>query len=189
MSRLLPRPIDADPALLAVGTVLAFDAALANTGWSVIRNDGSRLEVLNAGCERTCSQASSHEKTFQRAEQLLMALTPLIASWGHIVDHVVVERPAVAGHRIESALMAAFAVHHVTEGRAKLVSRTHVLSLLLGPAPVGSAGRGRHSKAAARDVARRWIPERGAEPFNEHIADAELLGIAHLFDLAHGGAS
>lgn len=181
MSLLLPRPIDPDPALLATGTVLAFDAALANTGWSVLRNDGRRISVLNAGCEHTSSQATSHERTYQRTEQLLLQLTPLIASWGHIVDHVVVERPAVAGYRIESALMAAFAVHHVSGGRAVLVARNHVLSLLLGP--------GRHTKAAARAAARRWIPDRDCEPFNEHIADSELLGITHLFDLAHGGAA
>lgn len=181
MSRLLPRPIDTDPALLARGTVLAFDAALANTGWSVIRNDGEHLDVLNCGCEHTSSQATSHEKTYQRTDELMSHLTRLIGNWGHAVDHIVVERPAVAGHRIESALMAAYVVHHVTGGRAVLVSRQHVLSLLLGP--------GNHTKAQARAAARRWIPDRGAEPFNEHIADAELLGITHLFDLAHGGVS
>lgn len=181
MSRLLPRPIAPDPALLARGTILTFDAALANTGWSLINNNGRRLEVLAAGTLRTDSDKTSHERTYDRAQMLLDELQKIFVQYGDRANDVVCERPAVAGHRIESALLGAFAVHVASRGRMQLVSRTHVLSLLLGP--------GTHTKAAARTAARCWVPDRGAAPFNEHIADAELAAITHMFDLAHGGVS
>lgn len=184
MSRLLPRPIDTDPALLARGTVLAFDATLTNTGFSVVSNsDEYGIEVLDAGCLRPLSDCTSHEKSFDKGATLLRMLAPVMNDWRCKVDHIVCERPAVAGHRIESALLASFAVHVACGGAEVLVSRTHVLSLLLGP--------GSHTKAQARATARCWIPDRGSpeHPFNEHIADAELAAVTHLFDLAHGGVS
>jgi Holliday junction resolvasome RuvABC endonuclease subunit len=180
-TRLLPRPIDPDPGLLAVGTVLAFDATLTNTGWSAVRNDGRRIEVLAAGCHSAASQRTSHEGSFDKGTAQLSPITSVLAAWGGAAEHIVCERPAVSGYRTESAFLAAFCVHLASGGRAVLVSRQHVLSLLLGP--------GRHTKAAARTAAHRWIPERGGARFNEHIADAELAAITHLFDLAHGGGT
>lgn len=141
--------------------------------------------MLAAGTVRTDSDKTSHERTYARAETLLYELMPLYLEHGVRANDVVCERPAMAGYRTESALLAAFAVHIASGGRMMLVSRTHVLSLLIGPGKRTTS----QIKTAARAAARRWIPDRGGVPFNEHIADAELLGITHLFDLAPGGAS
>lgn len=175
----LPRPIPVDPTLLAPGVVLAFDAALSNTGWAMLRRDDlGALTVLGVGTIRTATSFKSHEGSYDKAGQLAAGLGPLLPGWA---GAVVCERPAVAGHRTESAFLAAYTIHAAAAetgaGPVRLVSRTHVLSLLLGP--------GKHPKAASTACARRWLP---GVKFNEHTADAALLGITHLFDTAAGDA-
>lgn len=179
--RLLPGPLPVSPALLGPGTVLAFDAALANTGWSVVRHrTGHAPEVLACGVVRTTSDLRSHEKTFARAVQLKQRLRPITTEWLPRADHVVCERPAIAGHRIESALMAAMMVYELCGDRVHLVSRQHALRLFCGP------GR-QLPKSASNAAAKAWLPPAPDTPFNEHIADSELIALTWLYDLVHGG--
>ena len=178
----LPRPIPTDPALLAAGAVLAFDAALSNTGWVMLRRDElGALAVLEAGTIRPTTAGRSHEGSYDKASQLAAVLGPLLRAWAGR-GAVVCERPAVSGYRTDSALLAAYAVHQACVdagvGAPVLVSRTHVLSLLLGP--------GTQTKAASTACARAWLP---GVRFNEHTADAALLGITALFDISAKGMS
>lgn len=179
--RFLPGPLPVSPALLGPGTVLAFDPSLSNTGWSVIRHrTGHAPETLACGVVHTTSDLSSHEKTFARAVQLRERLLPITTEWLPRVNHVACERPAVAGHRIESALVAALMVYELCGDRVRLVSRQHVLRLLCGP--------GKHAKAVSSATAKAWLPPAAGSPFNEHIADSQLIALTWLYDLVHGGS-
>lgn len=181
--------LDVDPALLATGTVLAFDGALAKTGWAVVnREPGAAPAVLASGLLRTASPLTSHEQTFARTDLLTVALADVFMVWESDADEIVCERPAVTGMRTESSLMAAYAVHRLTGGRFRLVSRQHAVRVFCGPT-VRIPGQTRSranadGKARSRAAVWAWLGITGAAPFGQDVCDAVLVGLTRLYDKA-----
>lgn len=174
----LPRAaLPVDPEALATGRVLAFDGALAKTGWAVVeRLPGRAATVLDCGLVRTTSDLKSHEQTFARADLLADTLAPIVRAWEAGVDEVVCERPAVAGMRIESSLFAAYAVHRLVGEPLVLVSRQHAVRVFCGP--------GRHTKAQTKAATVAWAAPPAGARFNQDVADAVLVALTRLYDRA-----
>ena len=168
---------------LGTGTVLAFDGALAKTGWAVVtRRRGHMPVLMDCGLVVTAVDPglSSFEATFAKADQLGVRLRPIVERWLPQADEAVCERPAISGMRTESSLLAAYVVGQLT-GSHLLVHRVHAVSVFCGPGVKPS------NKVATKAVTTSWLPERPpGSRWNQDVADAALAALIRLYDRAHG---
>ena len=172
----------------ADGRVLAFDQTLGNTGISLIEV----LEGKPAVCDtwhikRPADGLTGFQATFSRAEYLRHRLGEIL-TWSidlESLDFVVYEMPAVMGYRTESSLLAAYVLQTLAtdlmiETPMVMVSNQHAKKVVLGNARIG--------KKEVRPLIENLIEiPKLNHPWNEHVADATMLGLAHLHDLTEGG--
>ena len=80
----------------ALATLIAFDQAIANTGWCLCLNqEGIVTEVLDAGTIKTVAsdERTSWDDTLDRATQVMTGVLELL--WKHAPDLVLHEMPPV----------------------------------------------------------------------------------------------
>ena len=151
------------------GNVLAFDQALANTGWCLMRP--IYPYVIRTGVIRTDTDIG-HEGNLSRTILVHDAVKALIDT--HL-DLVVHETPPVGPgmYRPESSLLAATAI--------RIAAHDHGVALTMAPAQrakVRLTGDAQATKADIKaGIKKLWphLPILG--PWNEHVRDAIALGI------------
>lgn len=158
--------------------ILALDQTLTNTGWVVLEGGNGSLEVLMKGIIKCSSDLSSHEASYDKAEQLMYHLAMLTDKIAPLTteDFVVVfERPAVRGFRIESALMAGREVVRMAEAmgwRWEMVSNL-TMKKFLGIKVKGA----KKSDVKDKLMAHTDVSISG---WNEHNRDACAIGLTYL---------
>ncbi|GAA1978966.1 hypothetical protein [Kitasatospora viridis] len=173
------------PRDFAYGCVLAFDQTTSNTGTAVITHlPGAGLRIAYTETVRPAETAlTSHEGSYAKAAQIRRGVRQVLArTQPHLGSepHYVFERPSVTGHRTDSALLAGLVVYEETDGRAVLVSNRHAKRVLVGPVPKGTT----ITKRQVKEAVGRYFPEPPpSSSWNEHVRDAIMLGLVHLFDL------
>jgi hypothetical protein len=176
-TRPLPEPGD-----FAYGLVQAFDQALSNTGVVLLRSNELGLHLLAAHMIRPPLCGTSVEGSYDKASFIESGVRQSRQGLAAAADAVVYERVPVAGQRIESILLAGREIHRVTGGAAVMVDNRHAKAVLVGRAgtredPV--------TKAHVKEAVERYIAPPGGSslmPWNEHIRDAAMLGLAYLYD-------
>lgn len=158
-------------------TILSFDQSLSNTGWVRIGVTDSGVTVFDQGTIRTVSQLKGAAQSFHRMRQLRVALMRQFPT--DLYDGIVVEMPALFGHRVDSSLMAASVLdnHWFSLGSPiELISIQHSRTVLCGTAA-------KNRKDLGHKGLINFIPASADRPWNEHQRDAALNGLAHLWDL------
>lgn len=165
--------------------VLAFDAALRNTGWVILvntRNYGPGC--LAHGTIRLTTEERSYLATWDLAWQLRKAVFDVIQEAGTDFD-IVVEAPSVGGgHRTESSLVAGLQVWQQGQEHRKIVvpvAADHVSTVL--------CGNRRHDKKEIAAAVAKWIPGSERRDWTEHERDAAAAGLANLYDRVHPRAA
>jgi hypothetical protein len=173
--------------------VLAFDATLTHCGWAYMRAWKAGIDVVAKGCINPATELDGYLGTWEKALLLSEELVRETGAFAQAADSIVVEAPAVGGHRTESSLIAGLAARMAFRDRCELwtdrerkapwrgfyaVSATHVSSVLLGDARMRSAER----KKAVRDAVIVLHNEAAGRGWNEHMRDAFATGAVHLFD-------
>lgn len=100
------------------GVCLSFDQTLTKTGWSLVRVKEDHEVNLMAGgllkpvCDPEIVTRGGFWHTYEKARLMRGAIRRVLAQtfFTDLPPHVVVEMPAVQGHRIESALIAGLLV-------------------------------------------------------------------------------
>lgn len=175
-----PQPKD-----FAYGEVLAFDQTLSHTGWvALAHDDDDGLRLWATGMIEPCTDLTSHEGTYAKAEALERGIQEVVDYYSFFRGlRIVYERPAMVGKRIESALMAGREVHRASEGYAIAVANQHAKKVIVGRAgsrfdPV--------TKAHVKEAVERIVTPpsiRRLHPWNEHTRDAVMLALTFLYDL------
>jgi Holliday junction resolvasome RuvABC endonuclease subunit len=168
--------------------VLTFDPALAKTGWSLIEAfwsvHGTKLNVRQTGMIKGYDgPETSFEQTYLRTEHIEDEALLVMQRWAFPGVHVCVEMPAVMGQRVESSLMAGYAVRRALQtfkGRTPyMVSNVHAKALLLRREQRGAGAKANLKQAVERFITNSTKPS----PWNQDVTDSVALGIAHLADL------
>lgn len=169
----------------AYGLVQAFDQTLSSTGMVIIRSNEAGVHLLAAAmiCPPK-SDLASIEATYAKADAIEKGIRMARQGLALSADWVAFERPPIAGKRIESSLLAGREVHRATGGTAYMVDNRHAKAVL-----VGRAGNRDNpvTKAHVKEVVERYLTPATAMPWNEHIRDAAMLGLVHLFDMKQKG--
>lgn len=158
------------------GTWLCFDQTIGNTGWALLRTAPGLVRVMEAGMVR------APEGRTNGPQGTLEAVKPLVKEYGRLLglyraDGIVYELPAVAGQRTESSLVAAACLqaahlHHAVTTPLAVMARQRAASWITGHRDATK----QQSSAAVDALVGIWRPQR---PWNEHVRDAVLLGLAH----------
>jgi Holliday junction resolvasome RuvABC endonuclease subunit len=173
-------------------TVIAFDQALANTGWVVVRYDFFAPPLLYAlGTIKTppLDDRVSWDDTLERSTRLMAGVLDLLYLFGP--DLVLHEMPPVGGgpfvRAAYSSVVAAVSVRtaaYLTKAPVDHISAQSVKKFLTGN---GNAKKQEVRKAINALIESGRVDTNPAERFqlNEHIADA--IGIALAYKgLQHG---
>lgn len=171
----------------AFGIILAFDQALAKTGWALLRLSGRERLVLRTGmCKTDPTDEKGFEDSFRRGVFLVQQLRPVM---GGVVtpgtepmfkpDLVAHEMPvamgSMASRNREGSIVAAMAVRIVADEvflPLVMMNRQHVYKELGLPA--------RATKREVADYVRSLMPDlgyRGVGPLNEDTFDAIALAL------------
>jgi Holliday junction resolvasome RuvABC endonuclease subunit len=166
-------------------SILAFDQTLGNTGAVLIHDAGPEhlLHVFRAWTfGRPTDSLKSFEATYSRAETLRDRLTRFMQTEINTpeIEAIVHEMPAVYGYRTESSLIAGYVIRTVVrdlgiKAPVVVVSNQHAKKVLTGTSKANKA----EVKAAVRD---RMFVAPDVKPWNEHTADAAMLGYTHIMD-------
>jgi Holliday junction resolvasome RuvABC endonuclease subunit len=162
--------------------VLAFDQAIANTGWCVMFHQaGISSEILDAGTIRTVAseERTSWDDTLDRATQVTKQVLDLL--WSHVPDLVLHEMPPVGSgpfmRGTYSSVCAAVAVRD-----AAMIAALPVAQVSAQEAKKVLTGDGNAKKPEVRKVVNRLIEEgslflnpEAKIRLNEHIIDAIAL--------------
>jgi Holliday junction resolvasome RuvABC endonuclease subunit len=169
-------------ARLGVGSVLAFDQSMRNTGWAVVDNDGRRCQVLAAGMCRTRlgEGAGNWADTFADVVLLCTQIRAVLDRYATTVTAIAHEAPPTGGGRLrrpESAILAGAVVR--------------ICCADLGLVPVMPANQsakwlltGRRTNVTKGQVGAAlneldWLEGRELLT-NEHKRDAAAVGLAWL---------
>lgn len=157
------------------GPVLAFDQALANTGWAFLIP--SYPHVIDRGVlHSTPGERQGMEDNLSRAveleEQIDALMLPYSEAGGLLVAH---EAPAVMGYRVESSLLVALAVRIVARRqgcRVVMVQAQHAKARMTGNANATKP----EIKVALEEM---WphLNQQGWGPWNADVRDAVIVGI------------
>jgi Holliday junction resolvasome RuvABC endonuclease subunit len=163
-------------------TVLAFDAALRNTGWVILVSTPSRgISVIDHGTIRMTTLETSYLATWDLAVSLKQEVCQVMRRQLAPVDDVVAEAPSVGGgHRTESSLVAGLQVWQEAREHGKPlipVAADHASSVLCG-------NRSHDKKEIAAAVA-RYVPGSAKRDWTEHERDAAAVALAYLYDRVH----
>lgn len=158
--------------------ILALDQTLTNTGWVVLEGGNGAIEVLMKGTIKCSSELTSHEASYDKAEQLMYHLAVLTDKIAPLTTEnfvVVFERPAVRGFRTESSLMAGREVVRMAEAMNwhwEMVSNLSMKKFL------GIKIKG----AKKSDVKDKLMihTDVSSREWNEHTRDACGLGLTYL---------
>lgn len=169
------------------GQVLCFDQTVTNTGVAILRYDPDCFPGLvvdyTAMLRPPKDDLKSHEATYARARAVHRQIEAEVAKFRIYASNprkIIGERPAVTGHRTESCFLAGYALSHATGGQAELVSNIHAKAVLLGPKAKGAPA---WTKADVKRAVEHYVlPPDPGMPWNEHVRDAIMLGLAHMFD-------
>jgi Holliday junction resolvasome RuvABC endonuclease subunit len=164
--------------------ILAFDPALLHMGWVSLERLGHKIEVFGHGTLNQSTTVKGFEGTLLLAEQLVRKLDPIIRDYYRPAhgDVVVIEMPAVAGHRLESSQIAglmAWQHPRIWPMNRKLVSALHASSVL--------CGNPRHDKTEITRAVLRYIPQACDRGWSQHQRDAAAVGLAYLHAMAELG--
>jgi Holliday junction resolvasome RuvABC endonuclease subunit len=163
--------------LFAEGLVVAFDPAIANTGYAVVDRSGERLHILDMGVFSTTAtpDRSSWDATFKRAVALDVFVRGLLCKWTPAL--VLHEMPPVGGgptiHRADSSIVASCVVQLASaalEVPVQMVSAQKAKKVLTGKAKA--------DKKQVRRVLEEMFPaevKTRSLRWNEHSADALAL--------------
>lgn len=177
----------------AQGWVLAFDQTLTKTGWVVLVNNRTDeyagkwlfpgLQIRAGGVLRPEKNESlrSFEETLAKAEAMANAIESVIEhySWVNAIVH---EMPSVAGHRVESSLMAAREIRRINAGRRPVV----MISRIAAYATL--TGGGTFEKKHMTEAVNRLIPpeNRTTERWTQDVHDAAGVALKYLYDKKRG---
>lgn len=160
--------------------VLSFDQTLRRTGFVLLEASQGQVHVHQRGTARLASELKGFEETLDLADSLWIWLE--CEYFGDVTGaDIVYEMPAVAGHRTESSLLAAYVVRdwaqrrYRTKGRMIPVQQSRTI---LG----GSAAR--NDKKLGHQALARYIPQSASRTWNEHQRDAAVNGLAYLYTIA-----
>lgn len=167
------------------GQILCFDQTLNNTGVAILRCDphlGLSVDYT-AMLRPAATDLVSNEGTYAKAVDIDRQIAEQITRFRLYAANpraIAYERPPVSGFRGESILLAGFSVAKYGGDQAHLVSNTHAKAVLLGPrAKTAPKWTKEDVKLGVESLVHRPDP---AMPWNEHVRDAIMLGLAHLFD-------
>ena len=164
--------------------VLSFDQSLGKTGWINLTVRGGEIEIGRHGTLRTVTSNDGFRGSFDRADHLRIRMEQ---EHGWLAFHgvpgvVVMEMPAVQGHRIESSFLAAYVVRKYCR---EYWSAPVMVSVQESRRNI--AGPGTHNDKKAGHVAlARLIPESASRMWNEDERDAALNALNHLYKLKQG---
>jgi hypothetical protein len=162
--------------------VLAFDATLANCGWTSFFVWLGQVSVIGKGTVRPKTEEVGYLATWDKADQLRREVDGLVRRW-RMADPkmlIVVEAPSVGGgSRTESSLIAGMLVWSGRRSECAVVSATHVSAVLLGDPKMKSAPR----KKAVKEAVTRLYPPAAGRDWNEHERDSLATGLVHLYDI------
>lgn len=169
----------------ANGSILVFDQTVNKTGWACFTvSDGVFTECAHGTLliPDDGFALKGHADTLHRALQMQRLLTEMVLDHCSHTDLIVNELPAAFGHRTESSLLAAFAVHLACDEAGAdfaMVANQHMKKVMVGLAGATKA----HVKASVLAVT-------GATgSWNQDNADALALGITWLIDKGRADAS
>lgn len=153
--------------------VLAFDQALANTGWALL-GPGAPPEVLSMGTYRPKEDGTGFDLSMRRAYKIYAEALGLIEAFHP--DVVVCEMPPIAKATVmrpESSLMAAQAIHfaaRMTDAPILMVNAQQAKRYITGSVRSSKAD----TKKAVLAVYRGGLK---SNRVNEHVSDALALGL------------
>lgn len=162
---------------LYLGTILAIDQSIANSGWVYVVSayiEGEwGFDIRGAGNIRTEGDATGHEDTLRRVVTVYEQYVALIQAFTPSL--IVHELPPVGSHmaRPESSLCSASALriarcNHAPDTPIRMVAAQRAKKVI--------TGNGNAKKAQVRDDLLKVIPGlTGLKPRNEGIIDATAL--------------
>jgi hypothetical protein len=178
-------PRDRPIPLADTGVIVSLDQTLRNTGVVAAHVREGKIQVLHLETIKTTPrQPRGFLDTFDRADQLAVRYGELIARLRQeqIIEHVVLEMPAVTGRRTESSAFAAYVAARAADLQClewSLMSAQHARLVVAGP------GTANDKKAMHRALALQ-VPETTLRTWNEHTRDALGNLIAYLIDSQNG---
>jgi hypothetical protein len=161
--------------------VLSFDQSLGKTGWINLTVRWGEIEVARHGTLRTVTSHDGFQGSFDRANHLRVRM---FEEHGWLAFHglpgeVIMEMPAVRGHRIESSFLAAYVVQEYCIQFWKMPTMVSIQE-----SRRNLAGPGTHNDKKAGHLAlARLIPESASRQWNEDERDAALNALNHLYKL------
>lgn len=166
--------------------VLSFDQSLGKTGWVNLTVHWGEIEIGRHGTLRTVTSNDGFQGSFDRADHLR---DRMIEEHGWLAFHgipgaVIMEMPAVRGHRIESSFLAAYVVRkycHEWWQSPTMVSIQESRRNLAGPGT-------QNDKKAGHAALARYIPESTSRMWNEDERDAALNALNYLYKLKQGAS-
>ena len=163
-------------------TVLAFDPSLSSTGWVKLHvkwrwKKDPEIEIWARGTLRVKTAETGYLATYDKASRMKALIEETV--WREVdlarLPDIAWEAPAVAGHRLESSLIAGFLVYEASGRAGTAISANHASYLLTGsPA---------HVKREIAAAVARYVPETSGRGWNEHQRDALAIGLAFSLDL------
>jgi Holliday junction resolvasome RuvABC endonuclease subunit len=158
------------------GQVFAFDQAIANTGWAIMRAEGNGFVVEQTGHIKTeVGDRQGFYDTFRRVDEMAGQVRKVFRQ--HLGNAVLAyEMPAVGGHRTDSSLQAAT----IVRVEADAIGVHEPLMVSAQQVKKRVTGNARADKAATRAALHRLMPlmsKQGLRPLNEHVYDAMALAI------------
>lgn len=161
--------------------ILAFDQTLGNTGVALLAEDGGDPSILKTWLiKRPEDGLKGFAATYARAEALRTSLRHFfLREIGYkSITRVVHEMPAAYGYRTESSLIAGYVLQTVVADLGMkppaLIANQHAKKVLTGGPKA--------TKAEVKAAVSAFLPEDGLKPWNEHTADAAMLGYTYIID-------
>lgn len=168
-------------------SVLSFDQSLSKTGWVYLRVSAGSVEVMGRGTMRNQSDLKGWRGNFEQARKIRAAMVELdgllvryspdqMPRWP---DSVLLEMPAVGGHRTDSSMLAAYEIDSYATDWWRA---TDMISIQQSRTILGGSDT-RNDKKAGPKALVRYIPESAERTWNEHQRDAAVNALGHLYNL------
>jgi hypothetical protein len=170
---------------LSKGLIISFDQTLGNTGLAVIDNRDT-FKILYTTVFQREDPLLGFDATIRRG----IALGKELKTWFLSSDYssraqaVVHEMPAVRGYRTDSSLIAALLINQVVDelgldSPVYSVSNTHAKKVFGLKAKATKA----EVRNSVEEVLGFTSKEDKPSVWNQHVIDATMIGITHLYDM------
>jgi len=168
----VPATVEQPAVKRRIGSILAFDQAVAATGWACLVATEDEVTIRGLGTFKTVPITGGHEDTLLRAVQLHADFERLIDGLGpDIVAH---ETPPVGARmsRPESSLVAATALRIAA-------AHAHIDVVMIGAqrAKKRLTGNGNATKPQVREALLSLLPSLSGHRLNENVVDATAIGM------------